>query len=180
MSETIGNWTVDVLTTDTISSTKNLPIPDLSYAADFTVAKSTSEEVVLINKTGASLRPAEMIRYTRRPVQDVYKSGLSSQLDISNSQRANCTSGVNAYGEIAYMLKATNSVSGEEIVLPMRGAVSFTVPTIDFVSPTALGTLIKRVISVMFDTGKVDGSLATNIARGDLNPADNSNGSDGD
>jgi hypothetical protein len=174
MAYTIGNWTVESLTSDTISSTKNLPIPDLDFASDYTVAKDGSEEVLLINKTGSSLKPVEMIRYTRRRVPDVYKSGLSANLDTCGSQRANCTEGISAYAELAYVLKATNSVSGEEIVLPMRGSIAFTVPTVDFVSPAALEQLVKRSIATMFATGTVDGTMATDIARGDLNPVNGS------
>lgn len=170
MAYTIGNWTVDSLTSDSISAPKNLPIPDLDWEHDFHLLRSSSEEAVLINKTGSSLKPVEMVRFTRRPVVDVYKSGLSAQLDMCGAQKANCTNGVNAYAELAYMLKATNSVSGEEVLLPMRGSIAFTVPTIDFISPAALEALVKRSIATLFQTGKVDGSLATNIARGDLDP----------
>jgi hypothetical protein len=170
MEYTIGNWTIEPQTHDSISNAKNLPIPDLSFSTDYTVAKDGSEEVILINKTGDSLKPVEMIRYTRRRVADVYKSGLSANLDTCGASRANCTEGVSAYAELAYVLKATNSVSGEEVVLPMRGSIAFTVPTVDFVSPAALEALVKRSIATMFTTGAVDGTMATNIARGDLNP----------
>jgi hypothetical protein len=56
------------------------------------------------------------------------------------------------------------------VVLPMRGALSFTVPTVDFISPAALEDLVKRTVSTMFATGSVNGTQATHVARGDLDP----------
>jgi hypothetical protein len=56
----------------------------------------------------------------------------------------------------------------------MRGSIAFTVPTVDFVSPAALEQLVKRSIATMFATGTVDGTMATDIARGDLNPVNGS------
>lgn len=165
MSYTVGNWTVASLTTDTISSPKSLSVPDLSYASDFTVAAKTQTEQRLSNKTGSSLLPVETLRYGRRDVNNVYNI-----LPVPDAQQCNAKAGVLLTTEVRYLLKATNSVSGQEVLLPMRGWLNLTVPTVDLVTPAALQQLLMRTLATAFATGSSDGSLVTSVARGDLDP----------
>lgn len=162
---TIGNWTVDQLTTDTISTAKSLSLVDLDYANDFTLASNQPTEARLSNTTGQGINPVESLRYGRQKVQNVYQN-----FDVQTSQRLNTPEGVRTLSEIKFVLKATNSVSGQEILLPMRGWICLEVPTADFVQPQALELLLKRTVSAALATGKTNGDLATDIARGDLDP----------
>lgn len=162
---TIGNWTVDQLTTDTISTAKSLSLVDLDYANDYTLASSKPTEASLSNTTGSGIIPVESLRYSRTKVQDVYKN-----FDVQTSQRLNTPEGVRTLHEIKFLLKATNSVSGQEILLPMRGWICLELPTADFVQPAALELLLKRTASAALATGKTDGTLVTDVARGDLDP----------
>lgn len=165
MSYTTGNWTVAPLTSDTISNPKSLSIPDLDYAVDYTTASRGTDEATLANVTAPGLQPAEVLRYGRSRVADVY-NGAS----IPASQRCNVREGVRTLHEVRYNLKATNSVSGEELLLPMRGWICLQAPTVDFITSGALTDLVKRTIAAAFATGAVDGSLVTDVARGDLDP----------
>lgn len=165
MSYTVGNWTVAPQTSDTISTPKTPSIPDLSFAADYTVIKDSSDEVRLANTTSIGLMPAEYLRYGKHTVANVYQN-----VDVPASKRTRTTEGVRTLSEIRYNLKATNSVSGDEVVIPMRGWICLEVPTDDLVTSAALQELLMRTLATAFATGKVDASLVTDVARGDLNP----------
>jgi hypothetical protein len=67
-------------------------------------------------------------------------------------------------------MKAVNSVSGQELLLPFRGWIALEAPIVDFVKPEALELLLKRTVAAALATGSVDGTLATHVARGDLDP----------
>jgi hypothetical protein len=166
-SYSIGNWTVASQVQDTISTPKSLPIPDLSYATDFTVTKRGNGEVHLANTTGSGLEPVEYLRYGRSRIADVY---ATSGLDVPQSMKLKAREGIRDLHEIRYLLKATNSVSGEEVLIPIRGWVVLELPTADFVTPQAITDLLTRVVSATTATGSVDGTLVTNVARGDLDP----------
>jgi hypothetical protein len=162
---TTGNWSVEQLTTDSITEPKNLPVVDLSYASDYTVVSDEPAEARLANVTGAGLSPVEYLRYGRRTVKDVYNS-----FDVPEASRCNITEGVRTLHEVKYLLKATNSVSGQELLLPFRGWIALEAPTVDFVKPEALELLLKRTVGAALATGSVDGTLVTHVARGDLDP----------
>lgn len=167
MNYTIGNWTVASQTTDTISTAKTPSIVDLDYASDFTLASEKPTEVQLANITGLALTPVETLRYARSKVDDVYAM-LNTGID--DAHKANAKSGTSLLTELTLQLKATNSVSGEEILLPMRGRIVLVAPTVSFVGPDALKYLLLRTISAGFGTGEVIGTQAVNMARGDLDP----------
>lgn len=166
MSYTIGNWSVESLTTDSITTPKSLSIVDLSYAADYTVTEKSPSEVRLANVTGGSLISPEQLRYGRSRVANVYNN-----TDVPETMMCNVRSGVRTLHEVKYLLKATNSVSGQELLLPMRGWMCLEVPTVDFITPSALEDLVKRTVAAAFATGSTDGSLVTDVARGDLDPS---------
>jgi hypothetical protein len=166
MSYTVGNWTVAVQTVDTISSPKSLSIPDLDYPVDYTVTDRNSGEVRLANVTGPGLTPVEQLRFGRTRVADVYSdAGI-----IPAAMKCNVRDGVRTLCEVRYTLKATNSVNGEELLLPMKGWICLQVPTADFITSAALLDLLKRTIAAAFATGAVDATQITRIAQGDLDP----------
>jgi hypothetical protein len=162
---TLGNWTVDQLTTDTISTAKSLSLVDLDYADDYTPTETNPNEARLANTTGTGLNPVEYLRYGRQFVKDIY-----NMFDVPQAARCNVADGVRTLHEVRYLLKATNSVSGDEILLPFRGWICLEAPTVDFVKPAAIELLLKRTVSAALATGSVDGTLATDVARGDLLP----------
>jgi hypothetical protein len=166
MSYTIGNWTVEPLTSDSISTAKALSLVDLDYATDYTVTERGTAEVRLANTTGAGLAPVEQLRYGRTRVKDIY----ASSMDVPAGQKCNSKEGIRSLHEIRYLLKATNGVSGQELLLPMRGWICLEVPTVDFISASALTDLFKRTVSAALATGKTDGTLVADVARGDLDP----------
>lgn len=165
MSYTVGNWTVSEQTTDTITTAKSLAIVDLDYVNDFTVTSRGATEVRLANTTSNGLAAQEQIRYGRSAIADVYRDA-----GIPDAAKCNVKAGERMLYEVRYNLKAVNSVSGAEFLLPMRGWIVLEAPTVDFITAGALETLHKRVISASYGTGETTGSLVTDVARGDLDP----------
>lgn len=165
MQYTTGNWTVASLTQDTISQTKNIVATDIDFANDYTIASASPSEVVLQNKTGNALTPMEQIRYGRTNLADIYRN-----TDITPAMRDQNKTGLRLLSEVTFKIKATNSVSGDEELLPFRGWVVLETPKSDLVTADAIAYLQQRVVSAMYETGKVDETLVANIARGDLNP----------
>jgi hypothetical protein len=165
MAYVVGNWSTEPMTSDTASTPKNLAVVDLSFATDYTVTSRGTTEVILANTTGAGLMPPEYLRYGAKRIQDVYK-----QFDVPESAKCNVREGVRSLIEVKYLLKSTNSVSGEEILLPMRAWLCSDVPVVDMVTPNALFDLYKRAIGAALPTGAVTGKLVTDVARGDLDP----------
>lgn len=169
MSYTVGNWTIDLPVTDTISTPKNLPVPDLSYSADFSAGGTPSVQAdqvqTIINTTGAQLLTAETIEYALSKLSNVYGgSGIpaSLQADIKSGRKIVVKSREN--------LHAVNSVSGEEIIFPLDTWTVVRVPDLNLLTPTIVVDMVKRHVAAMLPTGAVTGGLLAELCRGDLNP----------
>jgi hypothetical protein len=166
MAHVIGNWSVDKPTADSITTPKSLEVPDLSYATDFSVTTRQNGEVRLANTTGSGILPMETLRYGRSTVANIYNG-----VEVAEAMKSKIKQGVRTLCEIRYFLKASNTVSGEEILLPLRGWVCLEVPTVDFISGEEIDALLKRTVSASLKTGSVNGALVTDVARGDLDPS---------
>lgn len=99
---TIGNWTVSDLITDTVTATKNIVIPDLTYGTDFVKTENTPNEVIISNKTSLDIESPEQIRYAYNIVKDVYKD-----TDIDVSAQAPLKRGVQVMTELKTKYRAT-------------------------------------------------------------------------
>lgn len=165
---TAGNWSVEVLTTDTKTTAKTVSVTDMDWANDFVVSKeSNGSECVLTNVTGSALVSPEVVRFQRSNIDDIYKN---IKVEVPNSARLPAKKGIRTYVELNLCLQATNSVSGEEYLIPFRGAMFLEMPTASLVTSDAVDYLLKRTISSLFKTGVVTDSLEVGLARGDLNP----------
>lgn len=165
MQYTIGDWTVSSLTTDTVTTTKNITVPDLDYKADYSISKDSPEEAILINTTGASLTSPESIRYANTKISNVYVGS-----EIPTIQQHPIKGGVRTLCELRTTLSATNSVSGLEVELPLKGWVCLQVPTVNLVTKQAVEYLLCRALSTAFNTGATDGTREVEVARRDLIP----------
>lgn len=165
LSYIIGDWTIVDQITDTISTPKNLPLPDLDFASDFAVSNNGTAEATLTNITGTSLESPESIRYARTTVSDVYSGS-----DIPSSQRHAVKTGVRTLCEVKFTLKATNSTSGAEVFLPLKGWVCLQVPTVNLITGAAVTYALQRAVASAFNTGVVTNTREVEVARGDLIP----------
>lgn len=165
MQYTTGNWTVESLTIDTITTPKSVSMTDLDFANDFAESASSDSEAILKNTTGSSFVSPEKIRYAKARIANVY-----SGTDIPTLQMFANKTGIRTLAEVSFNLKATNSVSGEEVLLPLRGWTCLAIPDCDIVTDDAVEYLLKRTQSVCYDTGSTDEGREVKLARGILSP----------
>lgn len=166
LSYTAGEWTVTSLTTDTKSATpKTLTISDLDYASDYAKTVDTPAEARLANKTSNTLTAMETLRFGRSDVTNVY-SGTS----IGASNQIPVKAGVRTLVEANVTIKAVNSVSGEEFLVPVRAWTCVQVPTASFISSSAMEYALGRAIAALLGTGDTSIAREANIARGSLLP----------
>jgi hypothetical protein len=166
MNYTIGNWTVESVVTDSISATKNVAIADLDFAKDFARSVSSDTEATMVNTTGASVTSPEVLRYARSRVQNVYNG-----MDIPAINMFANKGGYRTLAEVKFCLKAVNSVSGQEVLLPFKGWTCLVIPDAAPVTEAAVDYALKRTIAAAFDTGSVNGDRITEAVRGALIPA---------
>lgn len=165
MNYTIGNWSVSSLTTDTITTAKNLAVTDLDYVHDYAESGQTSEEATMSNVTGTSFITPEKLRYAKSSVADIYVG-----TDVPTLNRFAAKSGIRTLAEVRLNIQAVNSVSGEEVLLPMKGWICLQLPNASIVTDAAIEYLLKRTVSCALDTGKVNAAREAEIARGALLP----------
>lgn len=164
---TIGNWTVSDLTTDTVTATKNIAIPDLTYGTDFVKTENTPNEVIISNKTSLDIESPEQIRYAYNIVKDVYKD-----TDIDVSAQAPLKRGVQVMTELKTKYRATNTINGSTIDLPALGRIVLRFPTYQAVTETMIADLLVRTLSSTFNSTKVNTARVLELARGSLFPVE--------
>lgn len=165
LNYTSGNWTITSLTTDTISAGKTLTIADLSYSSDFAKVEDEPSEAKLANVTGSELDSAEILRYGKSAVANIY-----SQSSIGASNQMPVKTGIRTLVEANVTIKAVNSVSGEEYLIPIRAWTVVQVPTASFISNSVLEYALGRCLGATFDTGLTTISREEAVARGSLLP----------
>jgi hypothetical protein len=72
--------------------------------------------------------------------------------------------------ESTELLSATNSVSGQELVVPVRVWTVIESSTHNTVTGEALLWALKRHIAQLFGTGEVNENMIVRLFRGDLDP----------
>lgn len=175
MSQVIGNWSVDPMYSDSISTPKTVTLVDIDYSDDISEAVSPSERIVdkgakelyYTSNTGTNLVTfPESVYYGKKDVKNVYstedKVGTFYQLPQKGGTRVYCT--------LHSKWMATNSVNGEEKIVPLSGTISIQVPNAAVVNTAMVEAFMKRLMAYMFGTGQTDGSMAARMLRGDLDP----------
>jgi hypothetical protein len=172
---TTGNWTIEELYVDSISTPKTMSLPDLDWAHDWHQASkptgrsvaSNAAEAYFGDSTGPTVDDVEHLTVSHRPVKNVYDD-LPIPIDVSN-QYAQKT-GRAVYRSFTTIYKATNSVSGQEVYIPLRSSRTYTIPAMPLVTPDLVTSFLKRSISSELATGSTDGTLLLAELRRDLDP----------
>lgn len=165
MEYTTGNWSITSLTLDTDPTSKNIAVPNLTYSSDFKRTKDEPKDAAMTNITSGGVISAEEVQYGRSLIPNIY-TGLGID---ANAQLAH-KGAVQAMNKIIFYVRATNSVSGQEVMIPnifyLVGRVS--------TSPIVTGDLVdyglKRCIANAFATGKTDESRMMELFKGSLLP----------
>lgn len=162
---TIGNWTVSDLVADTITTPKNISVPDLKYATDYTTVLDGAEEAKIANTTGPDLLSHENIRFARSEVTNIY-TGVNSDSAMVLPQKK----GVQVMCELSSVYRAANSVSGNEYDLPCKGRIVLRFPASTCVTEELVTDLLVRTIASTFGTGAVNADRIMDMAMGALLP----------
>lgn len=165
LSYTVGNWAIASLTTDTISTGKTLTVSDLDYANDFVVVEDEPTEGKLANITSTALGTMEQIRYAKSGVANVYSNssiGASNQMPVKT--------GLRTLVEVNSTIQATNSVSGEEYLVPIRAWTCVQIPSASFIESSVVEYALGRCFGALFNTDSVTIDREVEVARGALIP----------
>lgn len=166
LNYTSGNWTVTSLTTDSDVAGKTLTIADLTYSADFAVVQDDPAEAKLANITSTALGTMETLRYARSNVNNIY-----SNTDVGASNQMPVKTGLRSLVEANVTIKAVNSVSGEEYLIPVRAWTIVQVPTASFISNAVLEYALGRALGAIFNNSVTTISREEEVIRGSLIPA---------
>lgn len=165
LNYTTGHWTVKSQVTDTIATAKTLSISDLDYAHDYARTEDEPDEAKVANITSATLKPAEVLRFARTDIKNVYANS-----DVPSTSQVEAKGGVRTLVEADVQLSAVNSVSGAELTVPVRAWVCVQVPTASFVSSAVMEYTLGRALAGLFSTGSTSISREEDILRGSLLP----------
>lgn len=165
MTYTVGNWSVASHDVDTITTPKNVAVPDLDYQHDYSVKTEGSNQTILLSTSGSSLEPSEQLRYSREKVNDIYRNS-----DILKANQLPSPTGARVLAESIMRWSASNSVSGAELEYPTRVWTVIESSTHNAVTGAALLYALKRHIAQLFQTGVVDEQMLIALFRGDTNP----------
>jgi hypothetical protein len=161
----VGNWTVVSKEVDTISTAKPLTVVDIDYAHDYSVASQTAGRTDLLNTSGTSLDPVERFVYQNVSVDNIFHG-----MPVPDSAKNCPKKGRGVIIEHMFLLEATNSVSGETLVFPLRLRTQCETITLNVVTKAALDWALPRHIGGILETGSTDSTLIMDAFRGDTDP----------
>lgn len=164
--KTPSGWTVSLDVTDTLTTSKSLSIPDLSWSADYAKKVDEPEEVVVVNTTSSDLSVAETCTFGRKAVKDVYAAtgtvrAVGSILPIT---------GIRLLLKSDYNFQGVNSSLAIHENIPVQIRTTIVCPDNFLLSPAVLEQALKRHYTMAFGTGSVANTRITDMAKGILSP----------
>jgi hypothetical protein len=164
---TTGNWTVSEMITPA-SSTAITPSVATVTRAEYSTKSNDGKEAVLVNNTGSGLVVPESLRFGASSVKDVYAGS-----GVAAASQFPAKGGVRVLQEIRTNLFATNTVSGEEKIIPQRAWLVYETPTAAPVTGDAIEYTMKRLLgaAIMGVSGHTFADRVLALVRGDLDPS---------
>lgn len=151
--------------TDKVTTTKNLALPDLSYATDYALIRDDASEVVISNTTSPLDQP-ETIRFALSSVADVYQG-----TGIEPSFRSVTKRGESLLVQINDILRVTDAEGQILYDLPISSHIVVKLPLNEYVTADVALQVVKRNISALFDTGLVTSARLNQLLRSSLKPS---------
>lgn len=151
--------------TDTVTVTKNLALPDLSYGADFRVKSQDPGSAVLANIT-SPLDRTETLAFGYSEIKDVYKDqGIDPAVQAASHK------GVQIMAKVNDVFSLTDSVDASyRVDLPVSAHVVIRVPACEYISASDIQALAARAVSGLFDTGSTGTTRLASVLKGALVP----------
>lgn len=138
----------------------------VNFAKDFKVKSEEPGEVLLTNLTSPVVYP-EKIRISVSDVANVYNGS-----SVEPSLFAPTKKGTSLLVQVTEIFKVTDSVTSQEVALPVSVHFVVKVPNHELVTPTIVENLIGRALSCLYDTGVSTTTRLTALLRGSLKPSD--------
>lgn len=141
----------------------NLVRGSVNFQADFRTKSNNGKEVVLTNLTSPIDRP-EKFRISYSEIANVYSGS-----GIDQSVYAPSKKGVSILAQVTEVLSVTDSTDAEfRNDLPMTAYLVIKVPSSEYVTSATVQTLVGRLLSGLYDTGKTDLARLDSILRGSI------------
>lgn len=154
--------------TDTVSKTKSLLIPDLSWSTDFAVTRNDAGEVILTNRTSPLDQP-ETFRFGYQPISNIY-----TNTGIDPSFMAVSKRGVSLVSQVNDILRVScNSEDGCKLLridLPIESHVVLKSPISEYITAEVALSVVLRAVSGLFPTGSVEATRLNAMLRQALLP----------
>lgn len=151
--------------TDSVTSTKNVAIPSLSWATDFKTKTDDPNEVIITNVTCPLDRP-ETVRFGYTEINDVYKN-----TSIDSSVYAPTKRGIQLLAQINDVYSVTDTVDATyRVDLPVQAHIVIKVPANENITADVVNALIARSVSTFYATSTVTSEKIAAMIRGSLRP----------
>lgn len=151
--------------TDSVTATKNVSIPSLSWAVDFKTKVDDPSEVIVTNVTSPLDRP-ETIRFGYTEIADVYKNTSIDSKVYGATKR-----GVQLLAQVNDVYSVTDSVDADyRVDLPVQAHLVIKVPADENITADVVNALIARAISTFYATATVTSEKIAAMIRGSLRP----------
>lgn len=152
--------------TDTITTPKNVAVPDLDFANDFRVTTDVPGEVIMTNVT-SPLDRNETIRFALSNVKDIYtNSGVDAAYQAASHQGISLVVQVNDTWRYADAADPT----AQAVDLPITAHLVIKAPKTSFLSADNYLSIGQRAFSLMFGTGEVTSARLMMLLKGALDP----------
>lgn len=169
---TAGNFTVVSQYVDsraTVNVTRK--VPSLDWAQDFSTKSINKDQCELVNRTGAALAPSETVRIARTELTDIYKN-----TSVDAAQRLGDTRGERVLIQVNDQYLATNSLTGEQYLIPARAWICVETSVAPIVQQDIPKDIANRVLGALTSTATADTTGLTTMdtlmgaLKGDLSP----------
>lgn len=151
--------------TDSVSQTKTISIPDLSYGKDFAVSKEEPSETDIVNLT-TPVDQTESVRFAITSIANVYKD-----TGIDPAYYGATTKGFSLVAQVSDVLRVTDDTNPAFCQdFPVSAHIVVKGPKSQYLSADNLMVVINRAIAALYATGKTDSSRLNELVRGALTP----------
>lgn len=155
--------------TDSITTQKQLSIPDLDWDTDFAIVKDSANELILTNITSPVDQP-ETFRFGYQTVANIYAGTGIDPSFMSVSKR-----GVSLVSQVndIYRIQCTDENACVPVVidLPYEAHLVVKVPISQYVTADLAMQIGKRAFAGIFDTGGVTSARLGAMMRQALKPS---------
>lgn len=151
--------------TDSVTTGKQVTIPDLSYSADFCVTENQPNECILTNTT-TPIDQYEHLRIGVTSIKDVYQG-----TGIDPAYCAPTRNGFSAVSQVNDIIRVTADEDPTFVVdLPVSAHIVVKGAKNQHISASDYLTVALRAVAGLFGTGETDASRIDEIIRGALLP----------